>query len=74
MTQLTKQIHNVETNEIQIIELTEEEVQLRLEESEAHHLSRLAQKESVEAQKKQTLDKLVNLGLNEDDLKVLGLA
>ena len=66
---LTKRIHNLETGEIIDIELTAEEI-AQLEQQTAI----LAEAEAAkEAKRTAALAKLEALGLDEDDLKALGL-
>jgi hypothetical protein len=69
----TKFIHNVETDEILVIELTDEEqAQLDAERQIAVKAKEQA-KLNAQAKRKAASDKLAALGLEPDDLEVLGL-
>lgn len=72
MTTPLKQIHNAETNEIIVVELSPEELKLREQDYlEAQERLRVRQQQ---AQKRlEALAKLAALGLDEDDLRALGL-
>jgi len=68
--------HNVETNEIKEIPLTEEEISdvLARQEAAKSKVAAIEQAENeIKAKRQTALAKLAALGLEEDDLKVLGL-
>jgi hypothetical protein len=69
----TKQIHNVETGEIQIIELTDEEQAIKDAQDEANLNAKLAAAEAKAAVKAAAETKLAALGLTVEDLQALGL-
>lgn len=73
MTHLTQQIHNVETGEIIVEEFSDEETATIIEARENHIKQRQAEKTEAQAKKSVALSKLEALGLNDDDLKALGL-
>lgn len=66
---ITKRIHNVETDEVVDIELTDAEIEQLKQEDEAQAAKRAAET----AQKNAAVAKLAALGLTTDDLKALGL-
>jgi hypothetical protein len=73
MSNFTKMIHNVETNEIEIIELSDEE-QTQLKAERADWLKARIQAKTETAAKKQAAEaKLAALGLTVEDLQALGL-
>ena len=73
MLNYTKQIHNVQTGEIEIIELTDEEQAILDAEAEAIRLAKLAEIEAKAAAKAAAEAKLAALGLTVEDLTALGL-
>lgn len=73
MPNYTRQIHNVQTGEIEIIELTDEEQAIKDAEAEAIRLAKLAEAEAQAAAKTAAEAKLAALGLTVEDLKALGL-
>ena len=70
--EITKTEINCTTGEVKILELTEEELKQR-EIDEATFLAKERQKLEAEAKRSAALAKLAALGLEEDDLKALGL-
>jgi vacuolar-type H+-ATPase subunit H len=64
----TKQIHNVETNEIQIIELTDDEQAIKDAEGEANRIAKQAEAQAKATQKAALLERL---GITEDEAKLL---
>lgn len=73
MPNYTRQIHNVQTGEIEIIELTDEEQAILDAEAEANRLAKLAEAEAKAAAKAAAEAKLAALGLTVEDLKAIGL-
>lgn len=73
MTNLTEQIHDVETGEIVVREFSAEEQAEILEAREKHIRQRQAQKAQVAEAKAAAEAKLAALGLTADDVKALGL-
>lgn len=73
MPNLTKQIHNAETNEIVIEELTNEEQTQTLEARQQFREERQKQRTEAATKRDNAFAKLEALGLNADDLKALGL-
>jgi hypothetical protein len=69
---ITKRIHNLETNEIQDIPLNEAEL-AQFEKDKKTGEAKAAEYAALEAKKKAAEEKLAALGLNVEDLKVLGL-
>jgi hypothetical protein len=69
----TKQIHNAETGEIQIIELTDNEQAIKDAEDEANRIAKLAEAEAKATAKATAQAKLAALGLTVEDLQALGL-
>ena len=69
----TRQIHNAQTGEIQIIELTDEEQEIKDAEDEANRLAKLAEAEANAEAKAAAQAKLAALGLTVEDLTALGL-
>lgn len=73
MTNDTKYIHNAETDEITIVELTDAEQNQLNNDRIQIAAERQAQEASIKQKKIEVEEKLATLGLSIDDLKVLGL-
>lgn len=72
MTKLFKTIHNVETDEIQEVPLTSEDLAM-IESDKAEAELMKSQEAKAKADKEAAQAKLAALGLTADDLKALGL-
>ena len=64
----TKQIHNVQTGEIQIIQLTDDEQAIKDAEAEANRIAKLAEAEAKAQAKAELLERL---GITADEAKLL---
>ena len=64
----TKQIHNVRTGEIQIIQLTDDEQAIKDAEAEANRIAKLAEAEAKAQAKAELLERL---GITADEAKLL---
>jgi hypothetical protein len=73
MTNFTKQIENVETGEINIVELSDEEQSAVIAERESYTRIKLEKRAEAAAKKATAEAKLAALGLTAEDLKALGL-
>jgi len=73
MTNDTKQIHNVATGEIEIIELTDKEQATRNDEGQANRIAKLAEAQKKAEAKAAAQAKFEALGLTVEDLQALGL-
>jgi len=69
---ITKRIHDVETNEIQDIPLTDAEL-AEFEKDKKAGEAKAAEYAALAAKKKAAEEKLAALGLSVEDLKALGL-
>lgn len=71
MTHLTRQVHNVETGEIEIIELTAEEIAERNAQIEQWKAEKEARQQEAELAKQTKIAAYKKLGLTEAEIEAL---